>query len=101
MLFRSLEKNGYGVEKIDGAAISSLAWAGEKVETIVLGVSEDLKEAIYIVYYEDKAAANDAWDDIEKYVDEVNENQEDNEVVCKKSGSMIYFGTKAAIKAAK
>ncbi|MBR3894409.1 MAG: hypothetical protein IKJ35_04600 [Clostridia bacterium] len=73
----------------------------QKVETVVSGtkVTEEGTEHITVVYFEDKAAANDAWEKIEKYAKENAKNESD--WVVKKSGAMIYFGTAAGVKAAK
>lgn len=96
----ALKDNDYVVEKLDGkislAVVS--AFAGD-VEAVVLGVSEDGKEAVTIFYYEDSKAANEAWDDVKKEMEK--ENDDETKLVIKKSGKMIYAGTEAAIKAAK
>ena len=61
-------------------------------------------EAIWIWYFEDKDDAADAWEKgLKDYAEEIEEEakEEDVDVVVKKSGKMIYIGTKAAVKAAK
>lgn len=60
-------------------------------------------EYLIVYYFEDKDAANDAWDEIKDEVDELKEAAKDEEfdIVIEKSGKMIYYGTKDAIKAAK
>ncbi len=73
----------------------------QKVDTVVSGtkVTEDGTEHITIVYFEDKDAANDAWEKVEKYAED--NKKDDSDWVVKKSGAMIYFGTSAGVKAAK
>jgi len=73
----------------------------QKVKTVVSGtkITEDGTEHITIVYFEDKDAANDAWENVEKYANNNAKNESD--WVVKKSGAMIYFGTSAGVKAAK
>ncbi len=60
-------------------------------------------EGIMIYYFEDKDAANAAWDDIKQTAEEMAEELEegDPKITWKKSGKMIWIGTKKAIKAAK
>lgn len=55
---------------------------------------------ISIIYFEKSSDANDAWDEV-KEMFENDEKDEDAKIVIKKSGKMIYCGTKNAIKAAK
>ena len=73
----------------------------QKVKTVVSGtkITEDGTEHITIVYFEDKDAANDAWENVEKYAN--NNAKDESDWVVKKSGAMIYFGTSAGVKAAK
>ncbi len=54
---------------------------------------------IAITYYESKDDVNDAWEDAEEDAKELEEEYEN--IVCKKSGKMIYIGTEDAVKAAK
>ena len=55
---------------------------------------------VTIIYFDEKDDANDAWDEV-KEMFENDEKDEDAKIVIKKSGKMIYCGTKNAIKAAK
>ncbi|MBE6702771.1 MAG: hypothetical protein E7585_05105 [Ruminococcaceae bacterium] len=55
------------------------------------------KEFVRIVYYESASAAKDAW---EAAYEEF-EKENDSDLIIKRSGKMIWSGTKAAIKAAK
>ena len=96
---KALEKNGYKVETIDDeTALGFMAAFAGDVEAIVIGMSEDFKDGITIFYYEDAKAANEAWEDVKEEME--GESDEDMELVIKKSGKMIYAGTKDAIKAA-
>ena len=96
---KALEDADYEVMLIDDK--DALKYAGVDGLTAYLSAVNEDEEAIVIYYFEDKDAANDAWEDIEKEVKEIQEEEEDLEIVVKKSGSMIWYGTKAAIKAAK
>ena len=104
----ALEKNGYAAEKIDGFGLVAFAWAGGDVEAVVTAVDKnDLFDFVTIIYYEDEAAANEAWENVEKYYGEYLENlqktNEEQEGAWKidQSKNMIYYGSVDAIKAAK
>lgn len=72
------------------------------VDCVVTGTGkiDDEYAHITIIYFEDSASAKDAWEDVQKLADDKKDNDA-KDWVCKKSGKMIYFGTKAAVKAAK
>ena len=72
------------------------------IDTVVSGTGkiDDKYAHITIIYFEEKEDANDAWENVQKYADD-KKDDDASDWVCKKSGKMIYFGTKAAIKAAK
>lgn len=72
-------------------------------EDVILAINEEEEELIYIWYFEEKDDAEDAWEDIEEFAEELKEEaeEEDIDLVVKKSGKMIYVGTKKAVKAAK
>ncbi|MBE6583355.1 MAG: hypothetical protein E7649_00045 [Ruminococcaceae bacterium] len=94
----ALEDAGYTVMKVDDE--TALAFSGLKGLTCAINaVNLEEEEAIIIYYFEDTEAANEAWEDVEKMAKE--EMEEDEDYVIKKSGKMIYFGTKEAVKAAK
>ena len=103
----ALKKNEYsaGQDKVViPAAIKLLT--GKNVDSVVTGtkVVEDKNgnkktESVTIVYFATKDDANDSWEDMKDYAEDQNKNKEDDWQV-KKSGKMIYFGTKNAIKAA-
>lgn len=76
----------------------------DNVECVVSGTGKIEGEYAHvtIIYFEEKDDANDAWEKIQKESeDDKKEADEDSEWVCKKSGKMIYYGTKDAINAAK
>ena len=76
----------------------------DNVECVVSGTGKIDGEYAHvtIIYFEEKDDANDAWEKIQKESeDDKKEADEDSEWVCKKSGKMIYYGIKEAIKAAK
>jgi len=67
------------------------------VEATVMASTDD--DYIMITYYEDADAVKEAWEDAKEDAKELEEKYED--IVCKKSGKMIYIGTKQAVKDAK
>ena len=102
---------------VDALKENGVTWAGkdaviipgalkimgvEGVDTVVSGTGkiEDEYAHITIIYFEDSASAKDAWEDVQEFADG-KKNKDAKDWVCKKSGKMIYFGTKAAIAAAK
>ena len=101
----ALSDNGYAATKIDNEGLGALAFAVftaagiEDLESVVSGTNSD-GEHVTILYFEDYAAANDQWEDTKEYADK-EKKDEDSDWVVKKSGNMIYFGTKAGVKAAK
>ena len=96
----ALKKADYTVVKADDdISLALYEAAGVKgLECVITAFNED-EEGIVILYFEDKDAANEAWEEVEKDAKEEMEDEED--VVIKKSGKMIYYGTKEAVKAAK
>ncbi len=103
----ALEKNEYTAEKITDSGLGTIVIAAlkvagiEKVDCVVTGTAkiDDKIESVTIIYFEDNDAANNEWEDVQKYMED--EEDDGSEWVIKKSGKMIYFGTEAAIKAAK
>ena len=100
-----------GTGKIDGAnltldeTLAKLKALGvDGIESVGSGTdkTDDSYAHITIIYFEEKDDANDAWEKIQKESeDDKKDADEDAEWVCKKSGKMIYYGTKEAINAAK
>ena len=94
----ALEANGYSVVLSEGKAleaIASLLGIDDLDAKIVATSKEDLDDYVTIYYFEDADDAEAAWEKIQTEADKA-----DAEVV-KKSGNMIYYGTEAAVKAAK
>ena len=100
----ALEKNGYTAVKTTGyvsGIISAIAGTENKIDATVTG-TKDIKDAdgkttktesVTIIYYKTSADAKEAWKSW-------SEADRDRYEVAKCSGRMIYFGTKAAVKAA-
>jgi len=91
----ALKDNDYIAVKVGGDD----EYDYEGLEAVVTGFKmESLTEgdAIVIFYFEDSASANDAWDELKEEIEE-----DDEDYVCKKSGKIIYAGTKQAVKDAK
>ena len=100
----ALEKNGLNATKDTIAQPLVLKGLGvDDVDCVVsaIGKIDDKYAYVYIVYFEEADDAEEAWDNVKEYAEKQKGEAEDSEWVCDKSGKMIYFGTKNAIKAAK
>lgn len=104
---KALEKNGYTAVKTNGyfSGIAA-AFLGKEntVDASVTGTKTETDkdgnkktESVFILYFKTADAAKDAWDDIKSE----NEKKDDSDWVVARSGKIIYYGTKAAIKAAR
>ena len=85
-------------------ALKDAGYEAEYTEVGVGGVKGILvagkgDDGIWITYYDSAEDANKAWEETEEDLKEMLKDEED--VVIKKSGKMIYYGTKQAIKDAK
>ncbi len=104
----ALKDNGYEIyDTVDYlAGIASAIMGNKTIETTVTASKEEKDadgnsktEYITIIYYKTPADAKAAWEDAQK--DAEKEKAEDNsDWVVARSGRMIYWGTKAAVKAA-
>ncbi len=90
----ALEDADYTVIFNDGGFIGDHLLPDGAEATIIATKGDD--EYISIVYYEDAEAANEAWEDAKEEAKELEEKYED--IVYKKSGKVIYIGTKQAVK---
>ena len=100
----ALEKNDYTAVKTNGyvsGVVSALLGGESTIDATVTG-TKDIKDAdgkttktesVTIIYYKTSADAKEAWKSW-------SEADRDRYEVAKCSGRMIYFGTKAAVKAA-
>ena len=89
----SLKEEGYTAVKV-GDYVS-----GTKIEKGDDG--KDKLEHVTIYYFDSKEDATAAMEKIQKLADEEKDDKDTDWVGATQSGSIIYFGTKAAIKAAK
>ena len=104
----ALKKNGYTGGKDSTVVPALLTIAQVKgVDCVVSGTktAEDKDgnkkiETVTIVYFTSSDTANDAWEKMQKFSDEQNKDKNSDWTVAK-SGAMIYYGTDAAIKAAR
>ena len=103
----ALEDNGYSVQKLSGkistAAISAII--GEEVDCVLTAQKVDKEaetfDALCVLYFEEAGDADDAWEKAQDYAEDAKEDDvEDSDWVVEKSGKMIWFGTKNAVKAA-
>lgn len=76
-----------------------LALGIDDLECVVAGVAKE--DAIAIYYFEDAKAAKTAFETMKTKTDKILEDVEEDKVVAKCSGKMVYFGTKQAVKDAK
>ena len=107
----ALKENGYTTAvKSDLLGAAGLAALGIKgVDSVVTGTKTETKddkttvETITIIYFTDANSAKTAEEKVTSKSDEEKKNNkdEDSNWVFKRSGKMIYFGTKAAVKAAR
>ena len=102
----ALKENDYVATKDNTIAPGVLSLLGIKeVDCVVSGSAkiDDKIETVTIIYFEEAEDAEAAWEAAQDYADDKkdSEDAEDDDWVCKKSGKMIYFGTKNAIKATK
>ena len=98
----ALKENGYAVTMKDGKLVEAVAMllGIDDLDAQITAISkEDMDDFITIYYFETTEAADNAWNKIKEEAEE--KNNEDTEVVIKKSGKVIYFGTQNAVKAAR
>ena len=99
----ALKEDGYKAAEDDTVLPIVFAGLGIKdVDTVVTGTAiiGDKAEHVTVVYFEDADAAKAAWEDMKEYAEKEDKDEEDTDWTIAKSGKMIYWGTKAAIKAA-
>ncbi|MCH5157188.1 MAG: hypothetical protein J1G02_04860 [Clostridiales bacterium] len=103
----ALKKHEYTAAKDTTLVPAALTLAGVKGVDAVVSGSKTVKdgdknkvESVTIVYFTDSAAAKDAWAKVEEYAKKDNKDN-DSDWTVKQSGAMIYWGTSAAIKAAR
>lgn len=97
----ALKDAGYVAGKDTGLSAVISALTGNKLSAVVSGTKTD--ETVYILYYETADDAKSAYESsaLKKYFDGKKENKEETDYVYAKSGKMVYFGTKTAIKDAR
>ncbi len=98
----ALEDAGYEVSvdsKLAPAAYKAMGVDGVDCVLSAINLDEDEEGILFVVYFDEAADAKEAFEDIKKDAEEEMEDEED--FVCKRSGKMIYYGTKNAVKAAK
>ena len=100
---KALKDNKYAVVTVDNKLALGVTTAligaesGDIVATVV-GTNGD--EVVNIWYFKDSSTAKKYWDKAKEY-GENQKKDKDSDWVVKKSGKMIYFGTKQAVKDAK
>ena len=102
----ALEKKGYTVVVDGSIQPAALTLVGIKGVDKVLEATyskDDTSEFLCVLYFTSASAANDAWDAAKKEAeDEKKSNkEEDSDWTVGKSGKLIWYGTKNAVKAAR
>ena len=102
----SLKKNEYAAGKDTLLAGTLKALGVADIDAVVKGTKsvkgDDNKtkiETVTIVYFKDSKAAEAAWEKLEKYADDQKGDSKDWTVG--QTGALIYWGTTAAVKAAR
>ena len=103
----ALKDNDYKVQKYEGkisTGFISLA-IGEDVDCAITAEKYDdekeTMEFLCVLYFEEASDADDAWEKAQEYAeDQKDDDAKDSDWVVEKSGKMIWFGTKNAVKAA-
>ena len=92
----ALEKAEYEVTFADGelADLAATILGVEKVDAMISATKGD--DAIEIIYFDDAAAAKEFFDVVKEAAEEAGTTAK-----VQRSGNMVYYGTPAAIKAAK
>ena len=93
----ALKSNDYVAGKVTTGGYSGMV----AMVTGTKGLLTGNLQTITIYYFESTSAANDAWEKIKSDSDKDKEKNKDSDWVCKKSGKVIYFGTKQAVKDAR
>jgi hypothetical protein len=99
----ALKENGYKAAEDDTVLPFVFAGLGVKdVDVVISGTAiiDEKAEHVTIVYFEDKDAAEAAWEDLKEYAEKEDEDSEESDWNVALSGKMIYWGTFSAIKAA-
>lgn len=103
----NLKSEGYTAVKAEGIAaqIAASVFTAiadvdlDKVDAVVTGVKGT--DRISMIYFKDSSSANDYFNKFEPAVKKMAEETNADDYAFGKSGSVVYFGTTAAVKAAK
>ncbi len=98
----ALEKKGYKATEDKYVLPAIFAGLGVKnVDVVITGtdVIDDKTEHVTVVYFEDADSAEAAWNNLKEYAEKEDKDEKDTDWTINRSGKMIYWGTKAAIKA--
>ena len=98
----ALKDNGYTAAK--DATILPAAYklvTGKSISAVVSGtkIADGKTDTVTIVYFESSKDAKDSFESLSKEADE--DKKDESDWVCKQSGSLIYWGTKDGVKAAR
>ncbi len=99
----ALKKNDYTAERDDTIIPLGLALVGvEGIDCVVSGtkLTGDEKGHVTIVYFDSADEAEAAFEKVEKYAKDNEDDDEESDWVIERKGAMIYYGNSAGIKAA-
>lgn len=98
----ALKENGYTATKVSAGSYEGLTAVVTGTKGLLSGLlgGGDV-QFITIFYFESSKAANEAWADIQEVAGKDSNKKDDSDWVVEKSGSMIYYGTKQAVKDAR
>ncbi len=102
----SLKDKGYTAAEDTLIIPNALKLAKVKdVKSVISGTKIDSEndnkvEHITVVYFSDSKAADTAWDKVKEYAEDDKED-DDSDWTIEKSGAMIFWGTKNAVKDAR
>ena len=103
---KALEEEDYTVVSDDTVIPALYKLAGYDLDKVVTGtkIVEDKEgygkiDVVVIYYFADKEDAEKAMDDIKKDAEDIKEDENTDWVEPTRSGKIVYFGTKAAVKA--
>lgn len=97
----ALKDAGYTAAKDTTLVPAALALLGVKgIDAVISGTKSG--EHVTVIYFTDSDSAKNAEEKVTKYVDdEEKDKKDDSDWVFKRSGKMIYWGTKNAVKDAR
>lgn len=97
----ALDDAGYATLK-DSIGIPAVlrGLGADGADTVVTATHKDGKH-VTVVYFKDSKSAKDAMEKVQKYAEDNSDDEKESDWVFKRSGAMIYWGTKDGVKDAR